>query len=142
MNPSEFKQYQDWTLPQPVKSKSVRGGPGGTGILKLPEDSSTGVRIAGRGRHSPRVWDFSWLSLKGFSSCVQSAFVKYLLCASHCSGHPDPALSKADGAQGGAVTGHGVAGRGGWGEGYHAGSEEDPGRGLRWDRGTAGPRGS
>lgn len=35
-------------LPQPVKAESVRGGPGGTGILKLLEDSRVGVRTADR----------------------------------------------------------------------------------------------
>lgn len=42
------------------------------------------------------------------------------------------------GAGRGCDRGHGVAGRGGWGEGYPVDSEEDPGRGLRWDRGTVG----
>lgn len=58
LNQAAFKNTNDWTLPQPVKSESVRDGPGGTGILKLPEESSTGVRTADRGKFSPGAWDF------------------------------------------------------------------------------------
>lgn len=67
LNQREFYNISDWALPQPIKSESLRRDSGGPGILKLLEDSSTGVRTAdGRHcKHNPGVWDFHLESCDG-----------------------------------------------------------------------------